>query len=206
MNQYFYLLSEASQAKTDFSTRLGRPYKIGRDENLFVSLSELTIPNEIESTFVKQTSSKFPLEFAIHIPFLTQKFLILVLPPAAYNSGSLCAKLNGILKEKLGSQFTQDLCRFYYNKQTGKSEIFVNGDDTDINKRVTVIIFAGLATKLGFSNDESMGDYIFGSENDLLPGRKPLHAKHAIAANESPLKGEFDFIFVYLSIIETQVR
>lgn len=205
MNEYFYLLSEADQPKMNFSTRLGRPYKISRDEKLFCGLSDLTIPNAITTSLVTP-SADYPLNFAIHIPFLTDKFRLLSLPAGQYNPVTICSKLNKMMKESLGTLFTQDLCRFTFNKETGKTEIFINGKDADEQKRCTLIIFAGLNIPLGYSLSLTTGDLIFGSPTNLLPGRTFEHATHAVASYSTPLRGDFDFIFVYLSIVETQVR
>ena len=110
------------------------------------------------------------------------------------------------MKETLGAQFTQDLCRFVYNQQTERTEIFLNGEGADKDRRTTLIIFSGLSVPLGLSNDiSSSADFIFGSPTSLLPGRVPIHSTHAIASNECLLYGHLRMIFVHLSIVESQV-
>ena len=115
MNQYMYLLSEAHQNKANFSTRLGMPYKISHDEQLYVSLSELIIPDEIQGSYVTGTS-EYPLELAVYVPFLTNGiFVRMTVPSGKYNSSTFCAKINRLMKETLGDKFDEDLCRFSYN-------------------------------------------------------------------------------------------
>ena len=206
MNQYYHLISTPEQLKADFSTRLALPRQIADDEKIYCALSQLTIPTPKNYTFVKSVSDKHPLQFAIHIPFLTSsKFHKLELPASNYDPISICAALNRLTKEALGAQFTQDLCRFVYNKQTERTEIFLNGEDPKIDRRATLIIFSGLSVPLGFASDISSGDFIFGSKTELLPGQVPIHSTHAIASYESLLYAHLRIIFVHLSIIEFQV-
>ena len=207
MNQYCHLISTPEQIKSDFSTRLALTHQLADDEKIYCGLSQLTIPTPKNYTFVKPVSDEHPLEFAIHIPFLTEaKFVKLELPSANYDPVSICAKLNGLMKESFGRQFTQELCRFVYNEDTERTEIFLNGEGSKKERRTTLIIFSGLAVPLGLTNDiSSSADFIFGSPTELLPGRVPIHSTHAIASNESLLYGHLRVIFVHLSIVESQV-
>lgn len=215
--QHIHLLSTPGQSgnKADFETQLARPIVINRLNRLYVCLTELNLPNSVESSEIKAENNIRP-RIGIFCPFLTQsiepgKFVRIYLPDGLYNPISICETLNDQLKAKLGEEFTQEICHFLYNEETGKVEVTVNGDDPLPERKTTVIIMASIGVHLGFMDSSQNNGYIvIGAvykkkpTDTTSPIPAPIHKSHAIAAFTCPLHGHFDYLFCYLDIVTLQ--
>ena len=203
--EHIHLLSQPQQSKSHFETILGRPIVVGQNERLFAALTEISLADALQTTWVSNDKSGVAPRIGICVPFISEQFYHVEIKEGYYSSRTIARTLNRRMKEVLGDQFTPDLCSFLYNNETDRIEIKVNGVDSDPQRRVTVMIFSHIGISLGYMKSEGLGYYVFGAENkQWLPNVKPRHATHAIADFPCPLQSEFSFIFVYLDILQVQ--
>ena len=211
---HVHLLSKSTDDKADFETYLARPVGPIRHKKTYFCLSEISLPNFIESTYVEgkvvkpsptgPSIKKLP-ELGFYCPFLTDtlvspgKFLKLFLKEGWYSPKSICETLNKTLADKLGPKFNTDLCHFVYNDEKGIVQIYVNGGaDAKKEEKVTLVLKAQLSYLLGFMayEDETLSRYfVCGATTRQFPVIE--HQTKAFGRVHPKLSDSFDFIFIY---------
>lgn len=203
--EHIHLLTQPQQNKTNFETVLGRPIICDKNERLYGALTELTVANQIESTFVGPDNNGVAPKISVCVPFISKTFYNVTIPVGRYNSETICRTMNRKMKETVGEKFTPDLCNFSYNKDTDRIEARVHGEDAVANRRVTLLIFSSFGKATGFVQEYSSSYLVFGAQSTTwLPDVIPKHKTHAIAEFACPLQSAFSFFFLYADILQVQ--
>ena len=203
--EHIHLLTQPQQNKTQFETILGRPIVVGKQEQLYACLTEISCADAVQSSWISKDQGGNLPRIGICVPFIAETFYHVEIAEGYYSSRSIARVLNRRMKEVLGNDFTSDLCSFLYNNDTDRIEIRINGTDPNPKRRVTVMIFNSIGRQLGFMKNEGGGYFVFGAKNDQwLPNINPRHATHAVADFPCPLQSDFSFFFIYLDILTVQ--
>ena len=204
-DEYIHLISEPNGSKSEFSNKLAQEYLFPAEHKTFVALKEISFPRALKSQHIKRKSAaeEDKVRLGILVPYITgNQFREIEVEDGYYTAFDLVKVLNERFKAILGIQYETRTCRLVYNQNIDRIEIIINGEDSNLSHRVSLLIFPPLAIYLGLSKTKE--NFLFGSETSLLPSVKSKHKRHGIA-KYSPLMKTFELIFIYLDIVKYQV-
>ena len=81
----------------------------------------------------------------VRCPYYTgRNFTEIRIDSGQYTSLSLVELINSRIYSTLGNSFSSSLCRLWVNPVSGKIEFFVDGENKDEEKKVSLLIFASI--------------------------------------------------------------
>ena len=205
VDEYIHLLSDnLDLEKGNFSNRLGQPFSFSASSEIFCGLKELSISCELESAHLtpKSDSERDKLRVMVAAPYLTGSgFTDISIDSGQYTSESLVSSINHSIQNTLGERFSSSVCRLWLNPISGKIEYFVDGNNPDETKRVSLLIFASLSYALGLqSTGETPKNFLIGNPTKGIPS---IHLWHGVSSHRPGIKGP-DLVFCYIDVLRRQ--
>ena len=206
LNEYLHLISDSSDKKGNFVTRLGKTFEFSAEDRIYLGLKELALSCQHKSELLapKNDSTAERLRMIVFTPYLCNGVpQDIEIDAGYYTRPSLVDFANTRIRETLGQQFKSKDLKLWYNPNTQHIEFFVSGAAKDPQKRFSLLILPPLSQIVGIQDPAApiAASVLIGAPTTHFPGCASTHLTHGISPYEPSIKS-FDLIFLYLNVLK----
>ena len=207
LNEYLHLISDPTDKKGHFITRLGKTFEFSAEDRVYLGLKELALScqHKTELLAPKNDSAAERLRLMVFAPYLCGGIpQNIEIDSGYYTRPSLVDFVNTRIRETLGDGFKSKDLKLWYNPNTQHIEFFVSGAAKDPQRRFSLLILPPLSQIVGIQDptDPIGATVLIGATNTThFPNCISTHLTHGISQYEPSIKS-FDLIFLYLNVLK----